>query len=42
MRIEDEINLMIEQAVVNNDVFQEAFVGKTKALLNIENNSISF
>ena len=36
MRIEDEINLMIEQAVVNNDVFQEAFVGKTKALLNIE------
>ena len=36
MRIQDELNLMIEQAVVNNDIYQEAFVGKTKALINIE------
>lgn len=36
MRIQDELNLMIEQAIVNNDIYQEAFVGKTKALLDIE------
>ena len=42
MRIQDELNLMIEQAVVNNDIYQEAFVGKTKALLNIENLLILF
>ena len=29
MRIEDELNLMIEQAVVNNDIYQEAQYGDT-------------